>query len=265
MYQLAVVGNPIAHSLSPNIFSEFSRQTGIELNYTRICAPIDDFERVVNEFFNNGGYALNITAPFKARAFAMASKHLPHTLLPATANVLIRKDELLIADNTDGLGLVADFARNGIELANKKILIIGSGSVIFSVLPSLEECKPERIDLLMRDSSKLDEFMQKSRLIGEFAAETEYDIVINTTPNVPDNSLFSQIKQLNSNACAYDMGYTAAKTLFMQQMLAIDPTLIALNGLGMLIQQAKYGFHRMFGLYPEIDNLYPILSEKLHG
>ena len=265
MYQLAVVGNPIAHSLSPNIFAEFSNQTGIKLNYTRICAPIDDFERVVTDFFNNGGYALNITAPFKARAFATAAIHMPHTLLPRTANVLIKKDNQLIADNTDGLGLVADLSRNGIELSQKKILIIGSGSVIFSVIPSLEECKPECIDLLMRDTSKLGEFMQKSRLIGEFSAETEYDIVINTTPNVPENCLFSQIKRLNMNACAYDMGYTAPKTLFMQQMLAIDPTIMALNGLGMLIQQAKYGFYRMFGLYPEVDNLYPILSEKLHG
>ena len=65
MYKLAVVGNPIAHSLSPVIFAEFAKETGVSLDYQRICAPIDEFESVVKKFFESGGHALNITAPFK--------------------------------------------------------------------------------------------------------------------------------------------------------------------------------------------------------
>lgn len=284
MYQLALVGNPIAHSLSPVIFAEFGRQTGISLDYQLICSPIDDFEHVVRDFFAKGGHALNVTAPFKSRAYALASRHQPQTQLSGTANVLVKSQSPveeyktdnkstfsfsneLVADNTDGLGIVADFEYHKISLNNKNILIIGSGSVVFSILPSLEKAKPKRIDLLMRDWDKLDQFLVKSYLIDEFSADIDYDIVINTTPNNPDNQLFSQINQLSADACLYDMNYTAKETLFMQQVAANNPNLNLnkLNGLGMLIQQAKYGFHAMFGVYPpQIDELYPLLAERIH-
>jgi shikimate dehydrogenase len=260
MYKLAVVGNPIAHSLSPVIFAEFAKETGIPLDYQRICAPIDEFESIVKKFFESGGHALNITAPFKARAYAMANKHLEHTIIPQTANVLIYSNKLLLADNTDGLGLVADLKRSSISLEAKNILILGSGSVIFSVLRSLELERPARIDLLMRNMDKLEDFMIKSPLVDEYQPELAYDLIINTTPNTPDNQLFSQVKMLNQNACAYDMIYTANKTIFMQQMEKINPKIIMLNGLGMLIQQAKFGFQRMFGIEPVVDGLYPLLQ-----
>lgn len=260
MYKLAVVGNPIAHSLSPVIFAEFAKETGISLDYQRICAPIDEFESVVKKFFEDGGHALNITAPFKSRAYAMANKHLEHTVIPQTANVLIQDNALLLADNTDGLGLVADLRRNNILLNAKNILILGSGSVIFSVLRSLELEHPARIDLLMRNIDKLEDFMTKSSLVDEYQPELAYDLVINTTPNAADNQLFSQVKNLNSGACAYDMIYTANKTIFMQQMEKANSEIILLNGLGMLIQQARFGFQRMFGIEPAVDNLYPLLQ-----
>lgn len=264
MYKLAVVGNPVAHSLSPVIFGEFAKETGILLEYQKICAPLDGFEHVVSEFFATGGHALNITAPFKARAYAMASTHLTHTIIPETANVLLKNGDSLIADNTDGLGLVADLQKNNFSLARKNILILGSGSVIYSVLHSLELGQPSRIDLLMRNNDKLDDFMQKSVLINSYEPDIVYDLIINTTPNVPENTLFQQIRQVNRNACAYDMIYTANKTLFMQQLERLSSDIKLLNGLGMLIQQARFGFKTMFGVEPAVDGLYPLLQGKIN-
>jgi len=265
MYKLAVVGNPIAHSLSPVIFGEFGKQTGINLEYHKICASLDEFEKVVRDFFNEGGHALNITAPFKARAYAMANRYLAHTVIPQTANVLLQDNNLLVADNTDGLGLVADLDRSGVVLQGKNILILGSGSVIYSVLHSLEIARPARVDLLMRNSDKLDEFMAKSSLLDSYNPDISYDLIINTTPNVPDNSLFQKVVRIDKSACAYDMIYTASKTLFMQQMEQLSSNVKLLNGLGMLIQQAKFGFKTMFGIEPMVDSLYPLLEEKING
>ena len=126
---------------------------------------------------------------------------------------------MLLADNTDGIGLVADLRRMGRILKDKNILIIGSGSVIYSVLSSLEAEAPERIDLLMRDSSKLDDFVQKSRLVDAYDAKVSYDIVINTTPNVAENTLFKSkwAKRLSTHALAYDMIYTAKQTMFLKR------------------------------------------------
>ena len=265
MYQLGVFGNPIAHSLSPRIFTEFGNETGIPLKYDKICVAIDHFEEEVRRFFANGGYALNITAPFKARAFTLANTHAVATLLSETANILLKTKDGIHADNTDGIGLVADLTRNKVQLQGKNILILGSGSVIFSILASLEKEQPARIDLLMRNMDKLDEFMFKSKLVDEFSNDIIYDLVINTTPNTPDNQLFKQFYKLAPDACAYDMAYTAPETLFMQTLANCQPGIKVINGLGMLIQQARYGFNCMFNIYPPVDQLYPLLNGILHG
>ena len=238
MYKLAVIGNPIAHSLSPLIWSEFAHQCAIELEYSKICAPIDDFEHVVRDFFASGGYALSVTAPFKARAYSLANQHNPHTLLSQTANHLIAKKDLLLADNTD---------------------------VIYSVLSSLEAEAPKRIDLLMRDSSKLDDFIQKSHLVDAYAPEISYDLVINTTPNTPENTLFSQVKQLSTHALAYDMIYTARQTMFLKAMEQLNAEITQTNGIGMLIQQAAAAFSLIFNQTPDVDPLYPLLQDKMNG
>ncbi len=265
MYKLAVIGNPIAHSLSPLIWSEFAHQCEIELEYNKICAPIDDFEHMARDFFASGGHALSVTAPFKARAYALANRHTPQTLLSQTANHLLAKDGLLLADNTDGVGLVADLHRMGRNLKDKNILIIGSGSVIYSVLSSLEAEAPRRIDLLMRDSSKLDDFVQKSKLLDAYDDAISYDIVINTTPNMAENTLFSQVKQLSTHALAYDMIYTAKQTLFLKAMEQLNPGITQANGLGMLIQQAATAFTLLFAKSPDANALYPLLQEKMNG
>lgn len=265
MHKLAIIGNPVSHSLSPLIWHEFAQQTGVELEYIKIEAPVTEFERRVQDFFSSGGKAVNITAPFKARAFALAKTHNQHALGSQTANLLINTNIGLEADNTDGLGLVADLSRLNLDLHGKNILIIGSGSVIYSVLSSLAVENPARIDLLMRDTSKLVEFESKSSLIKACSPDIAYDLVINTTPNNPANELFANIQQLSANALAYDMSYTAKQTLFMCAMEKLNSQVIQANGIGMLIQQAKVGFQLVFGIMPEVESLYTLLQEKLNG
>lgn len=265
MHKLAIIGNPVAHSLSPLIWHEFARQTGIELEYIKIEAPVAEFEAVAQDFFDAGGHAVNVTAPFKARAFELAKAHNQHAADSQTSNLLINLESGLVADNTDGLGLVADLLRMNFSLQNKNILILGGGSVIFSVLSSLTAGNPARIDLLMRDLSKLSEFKGKSNLIAAYSQDIAYDLVINTTPNDRANELFECVKRLSENAIAYDMSYTSQQTLFMAAMEKLNANVVQANGIGMLIQQAKVGFELVFGVTPKVDNLYLLLREKLNG
>lgn len=265
MHKLAIIGNPVAHSLSPLIWHEFARQTGVELEYIRIEAPVAEFEQFAQSFFDSGGKAVNVTAPFKARAFTLAGAYNEHALGSQTANLLINTENGLVADNTDGLGLVADLLRLKLNLHSKNILIIGSGSVIHSVLSSLAAENPARIDLLMRDTSKLSEFQTKSNLIANYSSNTAYDLVINTTPNNPDNELFAKVNKLAPNALVYDMNYIVKQTLFMSVMELLNPQVTQANGIGMLIQQAKIGFKLVFGITPQVDHLYLLLQEKLNG
>lgn len=260
MHQLAVVGNPIEHSRSPRIWQQFADECNIELSYSKIFSPLDDFEHIVSDFFKKDGLALNITAPFKARAYTLANTHHHDSMIAKSANLLWMKDDLITAYNTDGVGLVNDILRRGFSLADKKILILGSGSVIHSVIPALELKKPSRIDLLMRNWDKLDDFMNVSRFIDEYDSQITYDIIINTTPNMPENKLFQEVVKISDGALIYDMIYIAEETLFMQAMKKVNPQLNAVNGLGMLIEQAAAGFEIVFGIKPPTTKIYQLLQ-----
>ncbi|MDD3266303.1 MAG: hypothetical protein PHC75_03890 [Burkholderiales bacterium] len=264
MYKLAVIGNPIEHSLSPLIWQTFANDVGINLTYEKIFSEIDCFESLIKNLMADNYLALNVTSPFKARAFQIATTHGNHTLHSNTANLLIKKDNEIFADNTDGLGLIDDFRYQGVSLLNKKILILGNGSVIHSVLSSLLNEKPERVDLLMRDWNNLAQFEDASVLIHQYSKDISYDVIINTTPSLLQNSLFEQVKLVSNNAIAYDMIYTAKQTLFLAAMEKLNPNIKQTNGIGMLIQQAKVGFNKVFGIMPETQNLYPILQAKFN-
>ena len=82
--QYAVIGNPIEHSKSPLIHAAFAKQTKQDLNYERILGDLEEFEDDVHEFISNGGKGLNVTVPFKEKAFRMA-EHLSERALSAGA------------------------------------------------------------------------------------------------------------------------------------------------------------------------------------
>lgn len=260
MYQLAVVGNPVAHSLSPLIWQTFAKDCNVNLEYNKIYSEIDCFEQTITDFFNAGGLALNVTAPFKSRAFSYANHHSMRTSGSLTANLLLNKDGKIYADNTDGIGLLDDLIYRGAQLRGKNILIIGNGSVIHSVLSELVAQYPVRIDLLMRNWDNLSAFEQRSSLVGKYDENISYDLIINTTPNVATNELFNQVRIISADAIAYDMIYTAKQTMFLAAMEQLNSHVQQFNGIGMLIQQAKVAFYNLFSIMPPTEHLYPLLQ-----
>jgi shikimate dehydrogenase len=118
----AVIGNPVEHSLSPWIHQQFALKTGLSLTYEKIKGDDPCFEEQVIDFFKRGGKGLNVTLPYKQRAFALAQVHSPRCKTAKAANTLFMKEHQLYADNTDGIGLIRDLTRI-IELQNKNILI----------------------------------------------------------------------------------------------------------------------------------------------
>jgi shikimate dehydrogenase len=102
--KFAVIGNPIAHSRSPEIHQAFAQQTGIDLSYERILAPLNDFTKVVQDFFAHGGSGLNITVPFKEQAFERCDQLTERAQAARAVNTLWMQDGKLYGDNTDGAG-----------------------------------------------------------------------------------------------------------------------------------------------------------------
>ncbi|MEM6984183.1 MAG: shikimate dehydrogenase, partial [Pseudomonadota bacterium] len=115
MDKYAVFGNPIKHSKSPSIHQQFAKSLGEQIDYSAILAPIDEFEKTVATFFEQGGKGANVTVPFKEQAFALADELTSVAKLAGAVNTLKKRDDgTLLGDNTDGIGFVNDLLANKI-------------------------------------------------------------------------------------------------------------------------------------------------------
>lgn len=252
MYKLAVIGNPINQSLSPLVFKLFSEQFNIDLSYEKIFAQdTNDFKHVVDSFFTNGGLALNITSPYKHEAYLIAKQSTTRTKFCKASNFLyLDNNKHIIANTTDGIGLINDLEdQNQQVLLNKKILIIGSGFVLDSILLDLISKNPHSIAILARNKSRVD-FLQKKFGVDSHNKNGIYDMIINSVPNVPENNLFEDISNIKDGSFCYDLTYHHTKTLFLQSMNNLNPHTVQQDGLGMMVEQAKIAFTQLFGKTP---------------
>ena len=259
-FKLAVIGNPIAHSLSPKLFVIFAEQCGIQLTFDKILTTVDNFSGVIDDFFHNGGKALAVTSPFKQLAYKYA-KYVSDNALPCkSANLLyIGLDNNIIADNTDGRGLVKDIVeRLKINLIGADLLILGAGGVVSAIIPALIRSGVASISINARDTSKIIEIQCKFPQVRIFNINFQYTGIINTTPNLLENELFDC--KYNISQFVYDMSYFEEKTICIQKIMAQHHDLRYSNGLGMLVMQAYFSFQLVFNQSPDVVNAYAKLK-----
>jgi shikimate dehydrogenase len=254
----AVIGNPIAHSKSPEIHTQFAAQTQQNLRYERLLAPLDGFSATVRSFVAQGGCGLNVTVPFKLEAHALATGLTERARAAGAVNTLKFTNGMIEGDNTDGVGLVTDIVKNAaFPIAGKKVLLLGAGGAARGVvLPLLQE-QPAELVIANRTQSKAIELVQQFSAVGgnfrasDFAAlASPFDIVINATsaslgsdmPDIPD-TVFAE------SALAYDMMYGKEPTVFMH--FAAQFGAVARDGLGMLVEQAAESFFFWRGVRPD--------------
>lgn len=256
MKQFAVIGNPIAHSKSPEIHTAFAAQFDIDLSYIKLRADEGKFAPVATGFFERGAGA-NVTVPFKADALRFADDLSEEARLAGAVNTLSRQGGMIKGDNTDGIGLVTDIQNNhGCAFVNKSVLIIGAGGAARGVMLPIAKANPASITVVNRTHSKAqalaEQFTPYIKIIAcpSAALSEPYDIIINATSaslsgeglNVPDGIFGKQ-------TFAYDMMYGQAPTLFMKTAEA-KQALVA-DGLGMLVEQAAKSFEIWHGILPE--------------
>lgn len=256
----AVFGNPIAHSKSPQIHTQFAEQTEQSLIYTAELAESEDFEERVKAFVANNGKGLNITVPFKQQAWQLVDRRSPRAERAGAVNtILIKEDGSYFGENTDGIGLVRDLTENHkITLRDKRILILGAGGAVRGVLEPILNEQPAGLVIANRTVSKAlqlaIDFAELGNISGCGFDELEgesFDVIINGTsaslqgdlPPLP-NGLF------NNNACAYDMMYADQPTVFMEWATQHGASKV-LDGLGMLVEQAAEAFTLWRGGLPE--------------
>jgi len=264
----AVIGNPIAHSKSPLIHAEFARQTGENITYMAILAPLDGFANTLNQFREEGGKGLNVTVPFKVEAFSLATTLTERASLAQAVNTIKFNNGITLGDNTDGAGLVRDIQENlHCPLQGQRILLMGAGGAARGVMLPLLNQNPLSITIANRTPEKATELQQQFSSYGtvegggyESLAGREFDIVINATSSSLSNDLpplptgvFAQ------GALAYDMMYGKGLTPFLEFAKAQGAAKLA-DGLGMLVEQAAESFFVWRGVRPATQPVIALLK-----
>jgi shikimate dehydrogenase len=267
-----VIGNPIAHSRSPEIHAAFAAQTGQDIGYERCLAPGDGFAATVRSLVEAGYKGANVTVPFKLQAAELATRLSERARAAGAVNTLRFAGAEIEGDNTDGPGLVADIVRNaGVALAGKRVLLLGAGGAARGVmLPILGE-RPRSMMIANRTRATAEE------LAAHFAAHAApgqvgacgyaeiaapFDVVINATsaslsgalPPVPAIA-FCQ------DTLALDMMYGNKPTVFMEFAAAHGAA--TRDGLGMLVEQAAEAFALWRGVRPATGNILEEMRKQL--
>lgn len=255
--RFAVIGQPISHSLSPQIHQAFARQLGLQLSYERIEGDAGQFEQQVMDFFAQGGRGMNVTLPFKHRAYQMAVSRSPRCDQAGAANTLWWSGEQLCADNTDGIGLVRDL-KNYCELAGQSILVVGAGGATAGILGPLLAEQPRHLYLTNRSMEKVSSLAQQFPLIEPVNwhhPDGDYDLIINATAaSLAGTALANLTPAFRNHPFCYDLAYDRQQaTRFVQQ--ARSAGCEAVDGLGMLIEQAAEAFYIWHGQRVQTDNI----------
>ncbi len=272
MEYYAVVGNPVAHSKSPLIHAAFAEQTSQSIRYDKLESPLETFEKTVADFFSKPDHrGLNVTVPFKERAYAMCKELSPRARLAGAVNTLmINQAGALMGDNTDGAGLVRDIVINhGFSIRGKKVLVLGAGGAVRGVLAPILNEKPQEIRIWNRTAEKADALAELFRNEGTIASASiddlsseAFDLIINGTAA----SLSGDVPPIPDSVCGvdtllYDMMYGAKETAFLEWGRDLGAG-FRFDGLGMLVEQAAEAFYLWRGVRPDTAPVIRMLTEN---
>ena len=270
--QYGVFGHPVGHSLSPFIHGVFARDTGQQMAYRAYDVAPEEFIERVQGFFADGGRGLNITLPHKIVAVEVAQELTARAAHAAAVNTLaLQGDNVLLGDNTDGSGLVRDLCDNlGLIVTLRRVLILGAGGATRGVLAPLLGLEPAIVVIANRTPERAEALAAAFADLGvtqgvgfEYVGETPFDLIINAT----SASLSGDIppipaKAIGPQTVCYDLAYGRSAMAFVRWAQQ-SGCARAVQGLGMLVEQAAESFRLWRGVRPQIAEVLAALKERI--
>ena len=271
-HRYAVFGHPVAHSLSPRIHAAFAQQTGIVLEYTAIDAAPHDFVAALDRFADDGGAGANVTLPLKEAAFAICAQTTDRARRAGAVNTLTRNEGQWHGDNTDGAGLVRDLTgRHGLDLRARRALLLGAGGAARGVAPALLDAGISELIIVNRTAERADALADAlgepnrahSRYWRDLGDLGDFSLIVNaTSASRQDQGAFTLPFHLATpRTLAVDLNYGEAAIPFLAWARAAGCH-DAVDGLGMLVEQAAEAFEHWHGVRPDTDPVYAALRDR---
>lgn len=261
----AVLGRPIAHSLSPRIQAEFGRQMSIALDYSAIDTDVGGLDDALRALAASGGVGANLTLPLKQYGASLCASLSDRARRAGAVNTLLRQGPGWFGDNTDGVGLVRDLTgRQGLDLRARRTLLLGAGGAARGTAPALLDAGIGDLFVVNRTPERADSLADAlgepgrvhPRYLADLASLGEFDLVINATSAARGGALPElPMSLVGARTTAVDLSYGEVAIPFLAWARAAGAH-DAIDGLGMLVEQAAESFALWHGVRPDTDAVY---------
>ena len=272
-FRAAVIGHPIAHSLSPALFAEFARAAAVDLDYSAVDVHPDALAARLSAWRDDAGFVgCNVTMPHKERIIELLDGSTGAARATSAVNVVRRDGDAFVGDNTDVAGIAATLDAFGFEARGAAAVLFGAGGGARAVATVLGERGAARVTIVARTLARartLCEDASKRHRATTFAplemhaALPPAELYVNATPlgqtGQPTCDLLPE--NARASAVAFDLVYRPAATPFLEQ--ARVRGMKAIGGFTMLLEQALATFDAWFGFRPQIDGAARARLERL--
>jgi len=268
MKKYLVIGNPVEHSLSPQLHNYWIKKNNIDAVYDKRQLNESDIKGIIAEVKNGKINGLNVTVPFKKSVIPFLEKLSPEADETQSVNTIYKENEngvdVVIGDNTDVGGFKQSLEYINYNVKNKKVFILGAGGVVPSILKALEKLGTAKVYISNRTKEKtkdLENYYKMSLGLEtlDWGQSPDFDIIINATSLfLKDNDKIEldynkhKPKFFGKKKLFYDVIYNPGKTNFLLkgEELGNETT----NGKMMFICQAQLAFRIWHNILPKIDN-----------
>ena len=256
MKKYLVIGNPIEHSLSPQLHNRWIKENKISAIYETKQLNESDIEEIVGEVKKGKIDGINVTVPFKKSVIPFLDQLTPLAKEAQSVNTIFKRDNNIVGDNTDIGGFEKGLKYINYDLKNKNVFILGAGGVVPSIILSLKRLGAAKIILSNRTKKKADDLKKRytDLEIIDWGEIPDFNMIINATSLGLKND--DQIKlnyaKVGTNKLFYDIVYNPSKTKFLLKAKQFGNQIE--NGKMMFIYQAQLAFKIWHNILPKIDN-----------
>ncbi len=266
----AVIGDPIDHSLSPNIHSAAFKEMDLDSSYIAYRIPKGELEEGIEGLKKIKIYGFNVTIPHKVEMMKHLDKMDEACSLIGAVNTVTNKDGILKGFNTDMEGFLEPFKKKKLTISNSKVLLIGSGGAARAIVAGFAKEKAKSITIANRtleNASNLSEFAKKIGLDSDAMeikdvrdTAKDYDIIVNATSiGLKNEPSVISLQGINEKTIVYDIVYMPMNTDFIKK--AKEKNAIVIYGYEMLLGQAS----RAFEIWHEVEAPYNAMKKALLG
>jgi len=255
MKKFLVIGNPIEHSLSPELHNYWIKNSSIDAIYEKQKLNEDQLEQYVSKVRDKKIDGINVTVPFKKTIIPYLDELSTEAKSTQSVNTIYQKDNKIVGHNTDIFGFRTSIEKTEYDLKNKEVLILGAGGVVPSIIFSLIKMKASKIKISNRTKEKAENLKKlfKDIEVIKWGEISNFDMIINATSlglKKEDNLNFD-FSSISGDKFFYDVIYNPSETNFLKVGRELGNK--TLNGKLMFIHQAISAFKIWHEKTPEID------------